>query len=245
MDNQNQHIQTPNQKLSVNSNSSESKVIPIALGVVAVTIIVIGSFILGTKQNRSLVQPKENFALCTNAANYSNEFYVTFKGGVSRQTAERILKENNVKDFNLTSLPPDEYRFKLDESRMCESLKRLYDEKDIFKIPVIYLYPNEVDPSNAYSYCPSIPNSFVVQNGKMKPSNAFLLTFYQNKEKLGGLLKEIGAFDISGGPKSETEKVKTYYVTFPEGQACQNFEKIKKNNNVTSAGDVPDMPTVH
>jgi len=71
------------------------------------------------------------------------------------------------------------------------------------------------------------------------------VTFYQNKDKLGDLLTQIGAFDISGGPKSETEKEKTYYVTFAEGQAIEACESLGRNRYVKNVGNVPWMPTVN
>lgn len=62
MENQNQQTQPPqapeinSQMPSINSDSNKSKVIPIVLGVVAVTIIAIGVYLLGTKQNQTPVQ---------------------------------------------------------------------------------------------------------------------------------------------------------------------------------------------
>jgi hypothetical protein len=176
--------------------------------------------------------------------NFSNEFYVVFKAGISRKDAESILKLNNVKTFNLRSLPPDWYKFKLDESRLCESLRRIYDIRDTFSIPAINWEQNEGDLSKLDNInCPSVPSSFIAQNGAVQHSNTFMVTFYQNKDKLGEVLKGLGAYNISSGPKSDLEKEKTYYVTFPNGQANQNFEYVKKNANVKMAGNVPRMPT--
>ena len=68
MENQNQQIQTPqtpNQMPSPVNTPNGLKIIPILLGIAAVTVIAIGAYLLGTKQNQTVVQNQQTSAIPT------------------------------------------------------------------------------------------------------------------------------------------------------------------------------------
>lgn len=167
MENQNQQIQTPpspNQIHSVNSNSSKSKVVPIIIGIVFVSV-AIGAYLLGTKQSQPSVQkvvvqssptltPDPTSAEVVKGE-FANNQSMIMKEVRSDEKRKTYQSKNGITTFTVT-IPATGYCFgnmlceySFDDKHISISFRRFYDitKKDLLGI-VHYAYPSNITTSS-------------------------------------------------------------------------------------------------